>query len=198
MTATPLATDLDIGVTLPVPAPWARLLATLRTRVGDKLGALTDPHITLLPATRISSADLADFAPHFVKAALATSPFRIGLTGVASFRPVADVVYVPVTAGADECATLADLLRSGPVEVPMKHPYQAHVTVAQNVGPAALKRAERALKGFSAEFTASGIVLSVRTGGEDAPWAPVYRVGLGLESNRDILKQLGFPTIQEP
>lgn len=193
-----LATHLDIGVTIPVPAPWARLLATMRTQIGDKLGNLTEPHITLVPPIRISSADLADFAPHFVKSALASSPFRIALRGVASFRPVADVVYVPLTAGADECAALADLLRSGPVEVPLEHPYQAHVTVAHNVGLRALKRAERSLKGFSAEFTATGIVLSVRTGGEEAPWAPVYHVGLGIESNIDTVRRLGPNAIQEP
>jgi len=166
---------LEVGVTLPVPAPWRRMLALLRTSVGDPLGGVVDPHITLIPPTRIAGADLLDFAHHVDKVAAATSPFRVCLAGAGSFRPVSDVVFAPVAAGADECAGLAALLRSGPVEVSLDHPFHPHVTAAQNVGASGLDRATRYLRDFTAEYTATQLLLSARTADNPAaPWIPVF------------------------
>jgi 2'-5' RNA ligase len=168
-----MADELEIGVTIPIPAPWRRLLALLRTSVGDPLGAQVDPHVTLLPPTRIADADLLDVARHVAKVAAETPAFRIGLAGSGTFRPVTEVVYVPLVEGAPGCAALAALLRSGPIEVPLEHPYSPHVTAAHNIGESGLNRAARYLDGFTAAFTATEILLSARpTGNPTAAWTP--------------------------
>ena len=171
---------LEVGVTLPVPPPWRRLLALLRTSVGDPLGAQIDPHITLVPSTLIADADLLDLAHHVDKVAAETHPFRIRLAGAGTFRPATAVVFAALVAGAAECAALAALLRSGPVAVPLERPFHPHVTAAHDIGEAGLDRAARYLDGFTAEFTATGILLSARAStGPAAPWIPVRLAGLG-------------------
>jgi 2'-5' RNA ligase len=175
--------QVEVGVTLPVPAPWRQYLSTLRTSVGDLQGAAVPAHATLVPATLVAIRDLGDFARHIVKVAEATEPFRVRLEGAATFRPVSAVVYVPLVEGALACSVLAELLRSGPVPVPLTYEYEPHVTAAHDISEAGLDRAERYLRDFTAEFTATEVLISVRSGTDPAEaWAPAHVVKLGAPS----------------
>jgi 2'-5' RNA ligase len=177
---------VEIGATIAVPGPWRQFLAALRVMVGDNLGEQFDPHITLIPPTRIDADDLLEFAGHLEKVASETPPFRIRLQGAQSFRPRSNVVFAPLVAGAEECTALADLLRSGPVDVPLDFDYHPHVTAAQDIGDAGLDQAERYLRDFAAEFIATEIGLSTRTCSDATePWRSVDRARLGTSAGAD-------------
>ncbi|MBO3732770.1 2'-5' RNA ligase family protein [Glycomyces niveus] len=169
-----------VGVTYQVPRLARDMLTAIGTRVGDPLAKVLDPHLTFVPPTPIDSAGIVDFAVHVDKVAAATRPFRIGLHGAGTFRPVTDVVYARLAKGVAECSALAEELRSGPVEAVLEHPFHPHVTVAQNLPKAALDRAERELDGFVAECLVGEIVVSIRVAAETAGvWTPVARSTLG-------------------
>lgn len=169
-----------VGVTYRVPRPIRDVLTAIGIRVGDPLAKVLDPHLTFVPPTPIDSPGIVDFAVHVDKVAAATRPFRIGLHGAGTFRPVTDVVYARLAKGVAACSALAEELRSGPVAVVLEHPFYPHVTVAQNLPRAALDRAERELDGFVAECLVGEIVVSIRDTAEEAGvWTPVARSVLG-------------------
>jgi 2'-5' RNA ligase len=174
---------LDVGVILLVEEELRRMLALLRTSVGDPLGKVIDPHVTLVPPTRIEGRDLADFTRYVVDIASATPTFQVRLKGAKTFRPVTDVVYAPLVEGAAECTALAAALRGGPITVPLDYEYEPHVTVAHGIGDAGLDRAARYLAELDAVFPATEILVSARAAGGPAEhWTPVYRTRLGRPS----------------
>ncbi|WP_112136097.1 2'-5' RNA ligase family protein [Glycomyces dulcitolivorans] len=189
----PVVERITIGATLPVPEPWRGLLASVRTGLGDPLGDVIAPHITLIPPTAIRPPDLRAFVRHARSVATRFTPFRVELDGVSSFRPVSDVVYSPLTAGASECAALAAALRAGPATVDLAYPYHPHVTLAHNRGPGALVRAKTLLNGFCAGFPLEEIVLSTSTGSA-AEWTPLQRLSLNATSTAPELAGLNFPS----
>ena len=56
-----------LGVTLPVPEPWAARIRLVRSDAGDPLALAVPPHITLLPPTLID-LDALDAAVAHVRA----------------------------------------------------------------------------------------------------------------------------------
>jgi 2'-5' RNA ligase len=167
-----------------VPSPWREALDRARIAAGDPLGGVVPAHITLIPPTVIEAAWLGELEAHLARVVAAFPAFNVRLVGTASFRPVSDVVFVVVDAGAEDCDELAHEIRLGPIIVDHPFPYHAHVTIAQNLAPAVLDRAEAALAGFEAEFEVSSILLSAKATpntvtGRSLPWTPLAALPLG-------------------
>ncbi|WP_335986673.1 2'-5' RNA ligase family protein [Glycomyces sp. MUSA5-2] len=164
------------GAVLPVPEPWRRLLAEVRSGLGDPLGSLVPPHVTVLPATRIRPAELPGLVRHARAVAATRGPITIALdgNGITVF-PDTDVVYAPLAEGAEDCAALAAALGAGPVRPEAAHPYTAHLTLAQHQGMEALARARAVLGGFSARFALPHLVVATSTGSL-AEWSTAARI----------------------
>jgi 2'-5' RNA ligase len=174
---------LTVGVTSAVPSPWCETLAKIRIDTGDPFGGVIQPHLTLVPPIEISADELGVFETHLVKVAEFFNAFKVRLRGAGTFRPTSRVVYAAVVAGASECAYLAQLLRSGPVKVPLDFPFHPHVTAAHNVPDTELDWAAYALADFEAEFEVSELLLSTHgtpgvPAGTSGPWTPRRRVRL--------------------
>ena len=159
---------LDIGVAVAVPEPFAAVLAGWRDRVGDPEGKRVPPHVTLLPPTAVESERVGEVERHLAAAAAASDPFDLHLSGTGTFRPVSDVVFVVVVAGASHCARLERLVRCGPLDRETRFPYHPHVTVAHDIDQAALDLAYAGLADFDARFPVSGFTLFER--GSDSVW----------------------------
>ena len=141
-----------LGVVVPVPEPWAQLLADWRSKVGDPQAGLVPPHITLLPPTEVPLWRREEISAHFATVARAHPAFDMHLAGTGTFRPVSDVVFVAVARGIGNCELLAEDLRRGPLARTLSFPYHPHVTVAHDVPVDMLELAYSGLADLSAEF----------------------------------------------
>ena len=103
-----------IGVAIAIPQPFEAVLADQRAAVGDPLAASVPPHVTLLPPTVVTDAELADFVVHLAQVAEAAAPFEMALQSTGTFRPVSPVVFVQVARGISDCELLERAIRSGP------------------------------------------------------------------------------------
>jgi 2'-5' RNA ligase len=157
-----------IGVSLPVPEPYGPLLQELREGYGDPAARAIPTHVTLLPPTELPRSELPGLGRHLAEVAAAGRPFPVRLEGTDTFRPLTPVVYVRVTEGAEECARLQELVRSGPVRRELQFPYHPHVTVAHGTPEEAMDRVQRELAGFAAGWTAGGFALYEQ--GPDGVW----------------------------
>jgi 2'-5' RNA ligase len=159
-----------IGVAIGIPAPWGPRLDRCRAASGDPLAAEVPAHVTLLGPTEIEDATLGETERHLADVARAHPPFRLRLAGTGTFRPVTQVVFVALAGGAAECTRLAGDVRSGPLVRDLAYPYHPHVTVAQDVPPAALDAVTAELAGFEAEFEVAGFTLYEHVG--QGRWRP--------------------------
>jgi 2'-5' RNA ligase len=159
-----------IGVAISIPEPWTSRLTTARHDAGDPLAASVPPHITLLPPTELSDDEWKPIEAHLEEAASRHRPFELHLRGTGTFRPVTDVVFVAVATGISECELLEADIRQGPLGRELRFPYHPHVTVAHDVGSAALDRAYEGLSDFDARFTVPGFTLFEH--GCDGRWRP--------------------------
>lgn len=168
---------MKIGVAVGIPEPYAQQLMQARSRAGDPLADKVPPHVTLLPPTEVSSADLAKICDHLKAAAQRSAPFTVGLAGTRSFRPVSPVVYVALAQGWDEFAGLQAGVNSGVLETELQFPYHPHVTIAHAVNDTALDEAESSMRLFNAEFTISSFTLYENT--PDGEWTELETFALG-------------------
>lgn len=134
-----------LGIAISVPDPLGALLTQWRVKVGDPLGHLIPPHITLLPPTDVSRYDLAEVDRHLEAVATRHAPFQLHLAGTGSFRPVSQVVFVTVAEGISSCEVLAQDIRSGRLQRRLEFPYHPHVTIAHDVPPDMLDLAYQGL-----------------------------------------------------
>ena len=88
-------------------------LQQLREDVGDPFARAIPPHVTLMPPTEISPAQLEGFTAHLASVARQHGPFTMRLRGTGTFRPVSPVVFVQVAAGIPWCEMLEQAVRSG-------------------------------------------------------------------------------------
>jgi 2'-5' RNA ligase len=160
----------DFGVAIGLPEPYTTELQSWRERLGDPNARGIPPHITLLPPTALPSDALPGVEEHLRRIAAAESPFEVHLRGSATFRPVSPVVFVPLVRGISECERVESSVRSGPLERSLSFPYHPHVTVAHDLGEAALDRAFTELAGYEARFTVWGFTLFEQ--GRDHVWRP--------------------------
>ncbi|MCW2582150.1 MAG: 2-5 ligase [Klenkia sp.] len=141
-----------LGVVVDVPEPWAQLLVDWRTKCGDPQASLVPPHVTLLPPTEVAVADRPSITAHLADVARAHPPFDVHLRGTGTFRPVSEVVFVAVADGVADCASVADDVRTGPLQRPLSFPYHPHVTVAHDVPTDMLDMAQSELADVDARF----------------------------------------------
>ncbi len=167
-----------IGVAVDIPEPWGRALTRRRAEAGDPQGEYVPAHITLLGPTEVDTAALPAVEDHLAAIAAGCAPFTVHLRGTGTFRPVTEVVFVMLAAGISECELLHEAIVAGEtIEVQSRFPYHPHVTVAQDVPPAALDAAFADLADFEATFEVAGFTLFSHGG--DGPWHPRRDYQLG-------------------
>ncbi|MCU1691684.1 MAG: Phosphoesterase [Frankiales bacterium] len=160
----------EFGVSIGIPEPYTTELQGWRERLGDPNAAAVPPHVTLLPPTPLDDARLEEVEEHLRRVAECEEPFDVHLRGSGTFRPVSPVVFVPLARGISECERLEAQVRSGPLARETLFPYHPHVTVAHDLGPAALDEAYDALATYDARFRVWGFTLFERGG--DGVWRP--------------------------
>ena len=149
-----------IGVAIDIPEPWGSQLTRRRAASGDPQAAYTPAHVTLLGPTDVATDLLPAVEKHLEAVASAQQPFAIHLRGTGTFRPVTEVVFVTVAQGISECELLAGAIAAAEgVHRDGRFPYHPHVTVAQDVPPAALDAVFDDLATFSARFEAASFTL---------------------------------------
>lgn len=166
------------GVAIGLPEPYTSQLKTWRERLGDPQAECIPPHVTLLPPTNLPAGRLPEVEEHLRQVAAAGRRFAIALAGTDSFRPTSPVVFVPLVAGATECARVQELVRSGPLARAVDFPYHPHVTVAHDLDDDRLDRASTVLTDYEARFTAWGFTLFEY--GRDGMWRPQRDFSFGL------------------
>jgi 2'-5' RNA ligase len=119
-----------IGVAITVPEPWGSELQELRASYGDTLAWTIPTHVTLLPPTQVPVDRLPLVDDHLRASTEVQGAFEVVLHGSASFRPVTQTSYLVLERGAEECARLAETVRSGPLRRTLPYPYHPHVTMA--------------------------------------------------------------------
>ena len=154
-----------IGLSIPVPQPWAGELQLARQNFGDPFAELIPPHVTIIGPTVVADAQVSRLEEFLADVAAGTSPFRLRLRGTGSFRPTTPVVFVNVVEGGDACAALAERCRQLWLDQPLRFPFHPHVTVAQDVPDPQLEQAERELAGFEAAFEVPALLLSQQVEG---------------------------------
>lgn len=159
-----------IGVAVAIPEPWATELQDYRTSVGDTMAATIPTHITLVPPTEVSDAELVDVETHLAEAAAGVGAFSVHLRGTGTFRPVSPVVFVSLVEGISQCEQLAAAVRRGPLAVDLTYPYHPHVTIAHHLGDAQLDRAFGELADFECAFAVDDFQLYVHD--EVRGWTP--------------------------
>jgi 2'-5' RNA ligase len=164
-------TPTRIGVAIDVPQPWGETLNRYRAEAGDPQAAYVPAHLTLLGPTEVLPADLPRIEEHLLQVAALFPRFTLHLRGTGTFRPVTEVVFVAVAAGISECELLAAAIGAAPqLRRETRFPYHPHVTVAQDVPPAALDTVYEGLADFSARFRVDGFTLFLHGG--DGRWLP--------------------------
>jgi 2'-5' RNA ligase len=160
-----------IGVAIDIPEPWGEQLTQRRARAGDPLAAVVPAHLTLLGPTDVARDSLGAIEEHLAVVAAAHSPYLLHLRGTGTFRPITEVVFVAVAAGISECELLAAAISAAdPLRRELRFPYHPHVTVAQDVAPAAMDEVYEDLAGFSARFKVDRFTLFEHSG--DGQWQP--------------------------
>ena len=166
-----------IGVALAIPEPWATQLQDYRAALGDETASRIPTHITLVPPTEVSDAELPGIDAHLAATARRCEPFDVHLRGTGTFRPVSPVVFVMVAEGISSCEQLAHAVRRGPLDVPLQFPYHPHVTIAHHLADDVLDRAFAELAAFECVFPADEFHLYRHE--DEAGWRPSRDYPLG-------------------
>ncbi|HET9517086.1 MAG TPA: 2'-5' RNA ligase family protein [Actinoplanes sp.] len=172
-----------MGVAIDIPEPWGSELTRRRAQAGDPRAAYTPAHVTLLGPTEIHTELLPALEKQLAAIAAAHPPFTIHLRGTGTFRPITEVVFVTLAVGISECELIAGAIAAAEgVHRDSRFPYHPHVTVAQDVSPAALDAVFDDLADFSARFEVTGFTLFSHGGGfpdggpdaavAEGPWRP--------------------------
>ncbi len=159
-----------IGVSVPVPDPWATELQAARRSFGDPYADAIPPHVTVVGPTVVDNSALPAVWDHLEKVARETPPFRLHLRGSGSFRPVSPVVFINVVDGIAECEQLELASRSGVLAQQARFNYHPHVTVAHDVPGDSLDQAFAQFARFEAEFDVTALWQYEH--GDDGVWRP--------------------------
>ena len=157
----PGAHQCVIGVAIALPDSDAARVRQVRAAAGDPLAHVIPPHITILPPTAVDVGSLEQVSQHLRRVARRTSPFRIRLDEVGTFRPVSPVVYLDLSRGAPECERLQGRVRdeAGPLARPLSFPFHPHVTLAHEVAEDGLDTAARKGADLTMDFTVTELHL---------------------------------------
>ena len=169
---------LTIGVALPIPEPFLSELGAYRERFGDPLAHAIVAHITLVPPTQVADEEhLAAILAHLQVQASAMEPFPVVLEGAGTFRPVSQVVFVPIVEGEPQVRAAEAAVRRGPLDRALNFPYHPHVTVAHDLEEDWLDQAHEGLQAYRAAFEVDRLSLFIQ--GADAVWRPVGEFPFG-------------------
>lgn len=158
-----------VGVAVPIPEPFLAELGAYRERFGDPAAHAIVAHITLMPPLEVADEALYDrIVDHIAQAAARLRPFEVVLAGSGSFRPITQVVFVPLERGAEDVAAVEAAIRSGPLDRRPNFPFHPHVTVAHNVAAEWLDEAAEVMRDYRAAFEVSGVALFDH--GADGVW----------------------------
>jgi 2'-5' RNA ligase len=171
----------SIGVILGFPREIADELRRWRASFGDPLAATVPAHITLVTTT--VTQDWEATCRHVRDVARRQKPFTVTIAGTGSFRPVSPVVFLKVEAGFRECVSLHRKLQAGPLQRDLPFPYHPHVTVAHDVAPECLDKAERALKNYRASFPVASMGLYEHD--DNGIWQLREELDFGIEPDDD-------------
>lgn len=141
-----------IGILLAIPEPHGGELRARRAAYGDPQAAIVPTHVTLLPPTEVDPADVPEIETHLAAIAARGRPFTMRLSGTGTFRPISQVVFVRVVQGLLECVELEAQVRAGVLHRELQFPYHPHVTIAHDLGDAALDAAQADLAHYDAKF----------------------------------------------
>ena len=148
-----------IGVSIPIPAPFASELQRLRASYGDPQAGSIPTHVTLLPPTDITDDMVPEIHEHLERVAAEQHPFTMLLRSTGTFRPVSPVVFVQVAGGISECERIEQVIRTGPLKREVQFYYHPHVTVAHHVDDEAMDRAFNELASYKCSFEVGGFDL---------------------------------------
>ncbi|MFV0535129.1 MAG: 2'-5' RNA ligase family protein [Cumulibacter sp.] len=149
-------TQVLIGVTIPIPAPYAQTLSRARMDSGDVDALAIAPHITLLPPMAVERDDLDSVSAHLRQVAAGSAPFVVTLAGTGTFRPTSATVFVALSEGSREATHLHEVINAGVLRQEPRFPYHPHVTLAHNVGEEFLEAAYTTYADFDATFPVVG------------------------------------------
>ena len=176
--------DADVtvmGVSIPVPMPYAEVLQHKRASFGDPMALAIPPHVTLLGPTPVRHDDLPVLIDHLDRAAAAVDPFTMVLRGTGTFRPLSDVVFVQVAHGISACEQLQQAIHSERWAAQLAFPYHPHVTVAHDVDEGGLDLAFDDLADYSARFEVECFHLYERD--PQGTWIAAREFSLGTASS---------------
>ena len=148
-----------IGVSIPVPEPWAGEISVARQSYGDEYAEMIPPHITIVGPTAVRIKDIPAVIVQLDNACDQIAKFPVSLAGTGTFRPISPVAFLNVEAGATECQNLAARANRGLLAQPQRFPYHAHVTLAHGVPDMMLNQAETDFADLHARFTADTLWL---------------------------------------
>ena len=60
----PAPAQCVVGLTIPLPEPWAAQVRIVRAEAGDPLAHVIAPHVTLVPPTVVERADVPAITAH--------------------------------------------------------------------------------------------------------------------------------------
>lgn len=142
-----------IGIAIGVPEPWATQIKVAREKYGDPQANFIPTHVTLLPPTEIPFQRLHQIDEYLSEVAADMWPFRIQLRGAATFRPVSQVVFVPLVEGISGCERLEKSVRKG-MGQRRRFPFHPHVTLVHDLVDEVLDQAFEEFSDFKAVFIA--------------------------------------------
>jgi len=148
-----------IGISFPVPQPWANEIELARIGYGDEYAEMIPPHITIIGPTAVNNADLPAITVQLDNICDLIRPFTVRLDGTGTFRPLSPVAFIRVTEGFDECVTLQAAVHRGKLASPKRFDYHPHVTLAHGVPEPTLDRAEAEFANLSARFPVEALWL---------------------------------------
>ncbi len=148
-----------VGVLIAIPEPWVTELTEARKEYGDPAAGRVPAHITLIPPTPVERDERKALVTHLRKVASYFGAFRLQVARTGTFLPVSPVAFLNLQKGRDECISLADELRTGPLDFDLRFPYHPHITLAQGVAKTDLKRAATDWDDFEASWVVPGFRL---------------------------------------
>ncbi|NVM93654.1 2'-5' RNA ligase family protein [Arthrobacter wenxiniae] len=154
---TPAPHPDSLGVIISMPPALAAELHAWRESYAGPGSSSVPAHITLVSGRARRS--WTEAAEHVRSVARNGSPFTISLRGTGTFAPVSPVVFLNLEQGAGKCRELHNELLAGPVEHLLDFEFQPHLTVAHDLDPEVMARAEAEMAGFAAELEVTSIGL---------------------------------------
>ncbi|WP_113717056.1 2'-5' RNA ligase family protein [Arthrobacter dokdonensis] len=172
--STPAPHPDSLGVIITMPPALAAELHAWRESYAGPGNGVVPAHITLVSGRARRS--WAEAAAHVRSVARHGSPFAISLRGTGTFAPVSPVVFLKLEQGVGECQELHEELLAGPVEHLLDFEFRPHLTVAHDLDPDTMARAEAELAGFQAELEVTSIGLYDYS---ESGWALYEELALG-------------------